>query len=97
LYPSHTPHGKPPHTGFTPAASRAKSRTVGTQPAMVCGDYEGAVEEEREASRQARAVTAPAWLLTRTRRRKNTIMSRIRQERRAILTGFKFRDDNAES
>jgi len=33
------------------------------------GDYKGAVEEEREA-RQARAVTAPAWLLTRTRRRK---------------------------
>ena len=37
------------------------------------GDYKGAVEDEREASRQARAVTAPAWLLTLTRRRKTRL------------------------
>jgi hypothetical protein len=49
-------------------------------------------------ARQARAATAPACFLThatrrRQRKKRNTIMSRMRQESPGILKVFNFRDD----
>jgi len=70
MYPSHTPHSKAP--------SHKASRRLQAVPSLgpwersrpwFAGDYKGAVEKEREAS-QARALTAPAWFLTHTTRKK---------------------------
>jgi hypothetical protein len=48
--------------------------------------------EKKKKLKQARAMTAPAWFLAHTRRKKSKIMSRMRQESSGILKGFNVRD-----